>query len=408
MRKGYTLAMFSARTAWDRTPNAQTLIVRQKRAEGRSLFDLTESNPTRVALVDLAPLVAELGHPRGANYDPEPLGHPIARAAVAAHYARRGIAVGAEQVLITASTSEAYAWVFSLLADPGDAILVPRPSYPLFGWIAESQGVKLTPYQLARDAGFRIDFDQLTRALTPRSRAIVLVHPNNPTGSFVRRDDAEELLELVRRHDLALIVDEVFADYAFEPIPRAALPSFAGWSGASQVPTFVMSGLSKVMLAPQLKLGWVVMGGPPQLVDEARARLELIADTFLSVNTPVQLALPALLAHDQELQTAVKRRVRENLDVLDDLLGRAGSTCAARRLAVEGGWYAVLEVPRVHDEEGWVDLLLREDDVLVQPGYFFDFDRDGFLVLSLLPVPEVFRQGAARLISRIVSACASG
>jgi len=399
--------MFSARTAWDRTPNAQTLVVQQKRAEGRALCDLTESNPTRVALVDLAPLVAELGHPRGVDYEPSALGHPVARRAVTEHYQRRGIAVGHDRVVMTASTSEAYAWVFSLLADAGDSVLVPTPSYPLLGWIAASQGVDLAPYHLSRDASFRIDFEHLERALTPQTRAIVLVHPNNPTGSFVRRAEAERLCALARQHGLALIVDEVFADYAFGARPAGALPSFAALSREHGALIFVMSGLSKVLLCPQLKLGWIVAGGPPALVAEALARLELIADTFLSVSTPVQLALPALLTHEGAVQQAVKARVEENLAALDELLG-AAEACAARRLPVEGGWYAVLEVPRVCDEDGWIEVLLREDDVLVQPGYFFDFDREGFLVVSLLPVPAVFREGAARIVRRVHAACGPG
>jgi alanine-synthesizing transaminase len=398
--------MFSARTSWDRTPNAHTLAAARKRAEGRPLLDLTESNPTRVALVDLTPLIQELGHARGAAYEPAALGHPIARAAVAEHYARRGLAVDPRQVLITASTSEAYAWLFSLLADPDDTVLVPRPSYPLLGWIAASQRVGLGSYRLARDAHFRVDFDDLERAITPRTRAVVLVHPNNPTGSFIRRDEAERLCALARKHELALIVDEVFADYALAPLPPTALPSFTAIPGEQGVAVFVMSGLSKVLLAPQLKLGWVVAIGPDALVDEALARVELIADTFLSVNTPVQLALPALLAHEGQVQRVVKARLRENLRVLDALLAGEGEHGPARRLPVEGGWYAILEVPRVHDEDGWLDVLLREDDVLVQPGYFFELDRDGFLVLSLLPAVEVFREGVTRILRRVEIECA--
>jgi alanine-synthesizing transaminase len=397
--------MFSARTSWDRTPNRQTVTLHGKRAEGRAVIDLTESNPTRVELVDLTALVAELGHPRGAFYEPAALGVASAREAVAQHYARRGWKVDPHRVVITASTSEAYAWLFSLLADPEDAVLVPRPSYPLLGWIAGSQHVQLTPYQLGADVGFRIDFDDLTRAITARTRAIVLVHPNNPTGSFLRRDDADRLCEVARRHDLALIVDEVFADYAVAELPPGAVPSFVTVPSDRGVAIFVMSGLSKVLLSPQLKLGWIVASGPAALIDEALARLELIGDTFLSVSTPVQLALPALLASEGSVQQAVKARTRQNLRQLDDLLDDAGRECPVRRLQVEGGWYAILEVPRIHDEEAWVDALLGDDDVLVQPGYFFDFERDGYLVLSLLPKPEIFREGVARIVRRVGAVC---
>jgi aspartate/methionine/tyrosine aminotransferase len=218
--------MFSARTRWDRTPNRLASALAEAKASGRAVIDLTESNPTRAALFDSAPLIAELGHPRGIGYDPEPLGHPVARAAVAQYYAARGLTVDAAKVVIAASTSESYSWLFGLLADPGDTILIPRPSYPLFGWIAEMKGVSLSPYRLRHDADFRLDLDDLRRNIDARTRAIVLVHPNNPTGSFVRRDEATALSELAREHDLALIVDEVFGDYALDPLPPESLPSF--------------------------------------------------------------------------------------------------------------------------------------------------------------------------------------
>jgi aspartate/methionine/tyrosine aminotransferase len=391
--------MFSARTAWDRTENRLTRALERARAEGRELIDLTESNPTRANLAELAPLVAELGHPRGAAYEPSPQGHPEARRAVAGYYGKRGLAVEPDSVLLSASTSEAYAWIFSLLADPDDAVLVPSPSYPLFGWIAASQRVRLVTYPLQRDAGFRIDMSALVRAIDARTRAIVLVHPNNPTGSFVRRDEARELCAIAEAHDLALIVDEVFGDYAFAPVSADALPSFVA---VDRPPlTFVLSGLSKVMLLPQCKLGWTVVRGPEPETREAMARLELIADTYLSVATPVQLALAPLLERQDEVQAAVHRRLRDNLAALDDALAALGNGAAVRRLPVAGGWYAVLEVPRLHDDDGWVELLIREERIVVHPGYFFDFDRDGFLVVSLLPDPDRFRAAIGKVVRRL-------
>ncbi|HEV8245957.1 MAG TPA: pyridoxal phosphate-dependent aminotransferase, partial [Polyangiaceae bacterium] len=285
--------MFSGRTSWDRTENRLTRAIEEARGLGRKLVDLTESNPTRAGIANLEPLMAELGHPRGAAYEPAPRGHPEARRAVAGYYRARGFVVDPERIVLSASTSEAYAWIFSLLADAEDAVLVPRPSYPLFSWIAASQKVRLVTYPLQRDAGFRIDMGELRRSIDERTRAIVLVHPNNPTGSFVRRDEVLELGALAKDHDLALIVDEVFGDYAFDSLPADALPSFVEVEGGPL--TFVLSGLSKVMLLPQCKLGWTVVQGPPERVQEAIARLELIADTYLSVGTPIQLALAAIL-----------------------------------------------------------------------------------------------------------------
>jgi alanine-synthesizing transaminase len=392
--------MFSARTTWDRTPNRLAAALEGARSSQRSVIDLTESNPTRADLFDLRPLIAELGHPRGATYEPEPLGHPAARKAVARYYASRGIGVDTAKVVVTASTSEAYSWLFGLLADPGQSILIPRPSYPLFGWIGEMKGVSLPSYSLRRDADFRIDLDDLRRKIDETTRAIVLVHPNNPTGSFIRRDEAKALGELARLHDLALIVDEVFGDYALESLPPEFLPSFAAGDCAAPL-VFVLSGLSKVLLLPQCKLGWIAVSGNDALASEAIARLELIADTYLSVATPVQLALPALLAQQPAVVRAVGVRLRQNLAALDAVLHELGPTCPVRRLPVRGGWYAVLEVPRLHDDDAWVEMLIREDGVVVHPGYFFDFEGDGFLVLSLLPQPEVFRDGVRRVARRI-------
>jgi alanine-synthesizing transaminase len=263
--------------------------------------------------------------------------------------------------------------------------------------------VRLLPYRLTREADFRIDLDDLRRAVDLRTKAIVLVHPNNPTGSFVRKEEARQLFDLARERGLALIVDEVFGEHALDPAPADAVPTFAALFGPEDAPplSFVLSGLSKVLLLPQAKLGWTVVGGPDELVAEALARLEFIADTFLSVSTPVQLALPALLPHRAALAQALGARLRQNLAALDAALAACGSDAPVRRLPVHGGWYATLEVARVHDEDTWVDLLLREDGVIVHPGYFFDFDRDGFLVVSLLPPPDVFADAVARMVRRL-------
>lgn len=390
--------MFSTRTAWDRTENRLSRMIAEARASGRKLLDLTESNPTRCGIIDLAPAILELGDARGALYEPLSLGHPVARQAVARHYRERGYDIEPEHVVISASTSESYGWLFHLLADAGDTVLIPQPSYPLFSWLATLAGVTLAPYRLVREDNWRIDFDDLERNIDARTRAIVLVHPNNPTGSYVRRDEADRLEELAKAYDIALVVDEVFADHAFGALSPDRLPSFAS---RSDTLTFVLGGLSKALLLPQCKLGWTIVQGPERQVTEALARLEIVADTFLSVSTPVQLALPSLLERHRETLERTLARMEGNLRALDSAIEALGPHAPVRRLPVDGGWYATLEVPRVHDEDGWVETLLRDDGVIVHPGYFFDFDRDGFLVLSLLPEPGVFAEAVTRILARI-------
>lgn len=397
---------FAARTGWDLSENRLASVLARARSAGRTLVDFTESNPTRCGIIDTTPLVARLGEPRGALYAPLPLGDPAARAAVSRYYQERGLDVDPAAVVLTASTSEAYGWLLKLLAERGDDVLVPVPSYPLLEYLACLEDVTLTPYPLLREEGWRIDLGALSRAAGERSRAVVLVHPNNPTGSFVRRDDAAALEELARERGLALIVDEVFGDYAHGELAPDRLPSFAG---RKQALTFVLSGLSKVMALPQLKLGWIAVSGPPDLVSAAMARLEVIADTYLSVATPVQLALPEILGARAPVQRAILERVQANLAALDAAIAaRAPVQRAVRRLPVDGGWYATLELPRVYDEDGWVELLVRDEGVIVHPGYFFDMPRDGFLVLGLLLDPVVFQEAAVRLVDRLARALGDG
>jgi alanine-synthesizing transaminase len=388
---------FAARTGWDLSENRLAAVLAEARAVGRELVDCTESNPTRCGIVDTAPLVARLGEPRGTRKAPLPLGDPAAREAVARYYRERGLDVDPARVVLTASTSEAYGWLLKLLAERGDDVLVPAPSYPLLEYLACLEDVALTTYPLAREEGWRIDLGALERAAGERTRAVVLVHPNNPTGSFVRRDDAAALEAVAAARGLAVIVDEVFGDFAHGELPPDRLPSFAGRARAL---TFVLSGLSKVMALPQLKLGWIAVSGPPELAAAAMARLEVIADTYLSVATPVQLALPELLAARAPIQRAILARVQANLATLDAALS-ARADGAVRRLPVDGGWYATLEVPRFHDEDAWVELLVREDGVIVHPGYFFDMPRDGYLVVSLLVEPAAFEAAASRLVARL-------
>lgn len=390
---------FSFRTAWDLRENPIARVHSGMRANGKRILDLCESNPTRVKIFESEHLIALLGHPRGAIYEPLPFGHPQAREAVSAYYGDRSFHVSPDKTLICASTSEGYSFLFKLLCNPGDRILVPAPSYPLLEHLAQLEGVELIAYPLIREAGFNLDVDAIRDyARDERVRAIVMVHPNNPTGTFVRRADAVAVEEIAAKLGIALIVDEVFGDYAHEPLPESRLASFAGRNTAL---TFVLSGLSKIIAAPQLKLGWIAVSGPDELVNESLSRLEMIADTFLSVNTPVQRALPELLAARGPIQQAVLARVTGNLSILDGAILAEGGTSAVRRLPADGGWYTILEVPRTMSDEGWVELLLIEEGIFVHPGFFFDMDREGFLVLSLLPEPEVFAEAVGRLSDRL-------
>jgi alanine-synthesizing transaminase len=374
----------SERTRWKLDDNPLSRAAAEARRRG-PILDLTESNPTRVGLTPGAEMLGELAHPRATSYEPLALGHADARGAVAAYYGDRGVSVDPARIILSASTSEAYAWLFKLLCDRDDAVLVPQPSYPLFDFLATLEDVRLVPYPLLREEGFRIDIAALERSIDERTRAILLVHPNNPTGTLVRREEAEALERIANEHGLALIVDEVFGDYANDAF------TFAGRANAM---TFVLSGLSKVVGMPQVKLGWIVAS----CTDEAFGRLEVIADTYLSVGTPIQLALPTILANRAPVQSAIRARIAENLGALDAALRGAPSV---RRLPLDGGWSVVLEVPRTRED--WAEVLVHDVGMLVHPGYFFDFEREGVLVISLLPEPATFARAIGLLLARITN-----
>ena len=379
------IRVFSSRLKWDSHPNPLSTLLAEKRRNGAAILDLTESNPTRAGLhYPGDELLRALADPRALRYDPDPRGLLSAREAVSDYYAQRGVEVPASRILLTASTSEAYSYLFKLLADPGDEILVPRPSYPLFDYLAAMESVCVRQYPLRYDGVWHIDFPALASAITPRTRAIVVVNPNNPTGSYLKRAEWERL----QTFGLPILSDEVFSDFAFSTRPRAHPHARRA---TSNVLTFSMSGLSKIAGLPQMKLGWIAAGGPDH--PAALEGLEWIADTFLSVSTPVQWALPRILAASGIVQEQIRGQTRANLEHLRERSRAAGSPC--RCLPVEGGWYAVLEVPRIRSEEDWVLHLLAEKDVLVQPGFFYDFESEAFLVLSLLTPPAVFAEGPA-------------
>ncbi len=384
--------MFSNRTNWHLAPNALTRVLKEVRASGQEIFDLTISNPTEAGVCpDAEDVLGALVNPEALRYDPQPRGLLEARNAVCHYYreAHRVFDFDPERIVLTTSTSEAYSYVFRLLCNPGDEILVPKPSYPLFEFLADLADLKLVPFPLIYDHGWQIDFDSLYKAATPRSRAVILVHPNNPTGSYVSLSETAALNGFCRDYGTALIVDEVFLDYAHDGEAR---PSFAGNTEAL---TFTLSGISKISALPQMKLAWVVASGPTQMVADAGARLEVIADTYLSMNAPIQLAAPAFLDLRKSIQPILLDRLRANLAELDrQLLAHPACT----RLQVEGGWYMVLRVPVLGSDEDLAIRLLRHAQVSVHPGHFYDFAVEGHLVLSLITEPEVFREGVARLL----------
>ncbi len=381
--------MFSRRVPPDLAPNR----IAAARAAAAPPFDLTVSNPTACGIPYPDGLLDTLADAAGLAYRPDPRGLEPARRAAAAEYRRFGVEVAPERLVLTASTSEAYAFLFKLLAEPGDAVLVPSPSYPLFEHLARVEGVEALPYHLNPELGWRPDLDALAAAPTA-VRAVVVVHPNNPTGSFVHPGDAAALERLAAARGWAVIADEVFLDYPL----AGGDGSGRSFAGAEPALTFALGGLSKSVGLPQLKLAWIATGGPQLLVEAALSRLEFIADTFLSVGTPVQLALPVLLREGTPVRAAILERCRANLAELQRAAAAAPEVSV---LLPGGGWSAAVRVPAVVGEEELALELLEKDGVAVHPGYFFDFPSAGTLVLSLLPEPAAFSEGVRRLLARV-------
>src|ERR1700674_1470405 len=386
--------MFAKRTNWNLAPNRLSEALAAHRAEGKPLLDLTVSNPTECGFeYDRSAILTALRNPAALSYEPNPRGLESARRAVAGYYAERKDEVSIEDIFLTASTSEAYSYVFRTLCNPGDELLIPSPSYPLFDFLADVQDVSLVRYPLLYDHGWLIDFHALEQAITPRTCGVIVVHPNNPTGHFAKRAEIAKLNSICSAHQIAIIADEVFLDFSLDGMQAV---SFAANRGAL---TFTLSGLSKISALPQMKAAWLIAGGPQQWKSDALARLEVIADTYLSVNAPVQLAIPRFLELRYAFQELVISRVRRNLAELDRQLA---TQKVSSRLAVEGGWCAVLRVPATRSDENLAIELLTTQGVSVHPGHFYEFASDGYLVVSLITPERTFAKGTSSLLSSML------
>jgi len=397
------VSRFSSRTAWDASESSYAAAVREARASGRRLYDLTVSNPTRCGFAyDAGAVLGPLGDARALVYDPDPRGIVGAREAVAGYYSEHGADVPADQLVLTTSTSESYSFLFRLLCDAGDEVLVAQPSYPLFDFLADLDDVRLRPYPLFYDHGWWIDFAELERAVTPRTRAVIVVHPNNPTGHWTGAREREGLEALCARHGLGLIVDEVFLDYPLKdgplkdgPLRETVERSFA--CGGHPVLTFVLSGLSKIAGLPQMKAAWIATLGPERARAEALGRLEIVADTFLSMNAPVQLAIPGWLAGAGPIQAQIRERARTNLATLERIVEEMPGRLQV--LKVDAGWSAVVGLPGCVGVVDCAERLVRERGVVVHPGGFYGMAEKNRVVVSLIVPSAEFDAGMRSAIS---------
>lgn len=389
------------RTSWSLQHNPLTELLDKLQTQGISILDLTESNPTRCGFEYPSRWLNALSLKENLIYAPAAEGMPTARGAIADYYRAKNLKVDTNRLVLTSSTSEGYSFLLKLLTNPGDHILIPKPSYPLFQFLLELHDVKFDYYPLVYDGkSWSIEKKAFKDLITSRTRAVIVVNPNNPTGSYMSRQDMGFLNQQCLKNHMAIIADEVFFDYKFNVSgrdkatcgkPSRTMPCLYN---NNDVLTFTLSGISKILGLPQMKLAWIVANGPAVVVKAAMQRLEIIADTYLSVNTPVQNALSTWLAQSAQIQKQILQRVRENLETI-----RRGT--AWKLLHPEGGWYAVMQVPSIQSEEQFVLNLLEKEHVLVHPGYFFDFEKEGFLVISLLPKTEIFAEAIERIYRRI-------
>ena len=386
--------MFSQRSSFPRMPNRWSVLRDRALAEGRALLDLTESNPTRAGIGYSEERIRKaLADPGVTRYAPNARGLLAAREAIARRYEAAGTPVEPARIVLTASSSESYAFLFKLLADPGDAVMVPAPGYPLFDFLGRLEAVEPVPYPLNADDGWALDPDALASAAPTGARAVVLVNPGNPTGRFLTAEERGRLTPVCRDRGWAIVSDEVFADYAWSDDPRRVTCAAHG----AEALTFSLGGLSKSAGLPQVKLGWIAIGGPEVEVRDALERLDTIADSFLSVSASAQYGLEELLQAGDRVRAGIRVRIAENREQV----GLRTRSTACRLLGAEGGWYGILQVPATRSGEEWALRLMEREDVLVHPGYFYDFPREAYLVLSLLPEPELLSEGVDRLVRRI-------
>jgi alanine-synthesizing transaminase len=406
--------MFADRTNWNLAPNPLSEALARSLADGKRLLDLSASNPTECGFhYDSVVILEALGNTAALAYVPDPKGLLRARQGVAEYYAARGDEVRVEDIVLTTSTSEAYSFVFRTLCNPGDELLVPAPSYPLFGFLADISDVRLVSYPLMYDHGWQIDFHALEQAITPRTRGVIVVNPNNPTGNFIKHEEMVRLNEICSVRNMAVIADEVFLDYAHCESAgprdfgyRDALKSARNRGAGNKAPisygansgalTFTMSGLSKISGLPQMKASWLVTSGPEALKTEALGRIEVIADTYLSMNAPIQLAAPTFLQLRHGIQKQLMTRIRRNVAELDRQLS-VKKSCS--RLVIEGGWYGVLRVPVTRSDDDLAVELLKTKNIYVHPGHFYDFPTDGHLIVSLIMPEQGFAEGIRLVLS---------
>ena len=385
---------FARRTDWPLDSNKYSNDLRDLRKDHIAILDLTESNPTQCGFSYLqSDIIASLAEEANLCYRPTPRGNLGAREAICRYYQEKGLNVDPQQIFLTASTSEAYSYLFRLLVDPGEGVLFPCPSYPLFSFLGDLNDVRIDTYALVYDERWSIDFKSMRQVLSNDLKALVLVNPNNPTGSCIGREELEEINTLCQEHNIALICDEVFADFTLRQNN-----DHISFVSNDQVLTFVLGGVSKTLGLPQMKLSWIIVNGPQNLVNASMERLEVIADTYLSVNTPTQNALPLWLNHRKAIQTEINNRIKYNFDFLKEHVGKVDG-CEV--LAADGGWYAIVKIPNALSEEQWVLTFLNKDHVAVHPGYFFDFPTEAFIIVSLLPLTDTFGNGVKRIIERI-------
>ncbi len=385
--------LFSCRTEWELSPNQIFTTLENLRKDNVTVFDLTESNPTRCGLNYPQEIFQSLANEGNLQYDPSPKGSMVAREAISHYYKTKNIKVDPAQIFLTSSTSEAYSFLFRLLVNPQETVMFPRPSYPLFSFLGDLNDIKMDTYPLMSENQWAIDVVQLKKNIHPATKVLVTVNPNNPTGSCIQKKELEALNNLCAQHNMALISDEVFWDFASERREEAV-----SLAGNDAVLTFTLGGLSKVLGLPQMKLSWIIVSGPEAVVQEAQNRLEVIADTYLSVNTPAQNALDTWLSLKDSIQDKIITRLKHNREFL---MTKIQSVPNCQLIPSEGGWYVVLKIPNSQTEEKWVMDFLTQDNVFVHPGYFFDFQEEGFIILSLLPKEDVFSEGVRRIFQRL-------